>query len=124
MAEQNLQRRLAEQNILNRWEPRRRRTQPQADGCEAYEVTIPEPLAAEVQRYLGAKGFILAHAQEVQMQDLLLERMALHVAQQGLLGLAVDLELNLWESVWEQFCIVEQDKVSARVIPLSVLASP
>ena len=33
--------------------PRRRRTQPQADGCEAYEVTIPEPLAAEVQRYLG-----------------------------------------------------------------------
>ena len=53
MAEQNLQRRLAEQNILNRWEPRRRRTQPQADGCEAYEVTIPEPLAAEVQRYLG-----------------------------------------------------------------------
>jgi hypothetical protein len=53
MAEQNLQRRLAEQNILNRWEPKPRRTQPQTDGCEAYEVTIPEPLAAEMQRYLG-----------------------------------------------------------------------
>ena len=54
--------------------PRRRRTQPQADGCEAYEVTIPAPLASEVQRYLGEnKGVdfndVIAWALEAFLND-------------------------------------------------------
>ena len=47
-------------------------------------------LVEEVQRHVEADRVVLVDALEVQVQDLLLERMALHVTQQDLLGLAVD----------------------------------
>ena len=49
-------------------------------------------LVEEVQRHVEADRLVLVDALEVQVQDLLLERMALHVAQQHLLGLAVDVQ--------------------------------
>jgi len=44
--------------------------------------------ADEVQRYRDAQRLVLVHALEVQVQDLLLERVALHVTQQYALHVA------------------------------------
>ena len=51
-------------------------------------------LAVEVQRHVDADRLVLVHALEVDVHDLLLERMPLHVTQQHLLRLAVDLEVE------------------------------
>jgi hypothetical protein len=54
MAEQNLQRRLAEQNTLNLTKPKpRRQAPPQPDENRYdYQVAIPGEVVAKVQRYL------------------------------------------------------------------------
>src|SRR3546814_19578310 len=51
-------------------------------------------LIQEVQRYPSTQNLVLGHAQEIQMQDQRLERMALHVTQQYALALAVAVELD------------------------------
>src|SRR3546814_13429565 len=51
-------------------------------------------LIQEVQRYPSTQNLVLGHAQEIQMQDQRLERMALHVTQQYALALAVDVEID------------------------------
>ncbi len=51
-------------------------------------------LIEEVQRHADADHLVLIDALEVQMQQLLLERMALHIAQQDFLRFAVELEIE------------------------------
>ena len=51
-------------------------------------------LVEEVQRHADADRLVLVDAQEVHVQHLLLERMPLHVAQQDLLHLAVDVQVE------------------------------
>src|SRR3546814_6057592 len=48
----------------------------------------------EVQRHRHADRLVLVHALEVQVHDQLLVRMALHVTQQHLLHLAVDVQVD------------------------------
>ncbi|MNT23131.1 hypothetical protein D3C72_1585430 [compost metagenome] len=48
----------------------------------------------EVQRNRSGQLLVLVHAQEVQVHDQLLERMALHVTQQHLLHLAVQVQVQ------------------------------
>ena len=48
----------------------------------------------EVQRHRGADRLVRVHALEVQVQDLLLERVTLHIAQQHLLDVAVEAQVE------------------------------
>jgi len=48
----------------------------------------------EVQRDVGGQRLVLVHAQEIQVDDQLLERVALHVTQQDLGDLAIQVQVQ------------------------------